>query len=60
MPAVIVRKRLGRKSFAVSYHLNRWYWRNRAQIAVTAAFVVACVLGLAVSTSALRAILPVG
>jgi hypothetical protein len=54
MPAVIVRKRLGRKSFAMSYHLNRWYWRNRANLAVSAAFLVACGLGLVVSTGVLR------
>lgn len=60
MPAVIVRKRLGRKSFAVSYHLNRWYWRNRGQIAVTAAFLVACLLGLVVSTTALHGLFPTG
>ncbi|MDB5450454.1 MAG: hypothetical protein JWQ52_1582 [Phenylobacterium sp.] len=46
MPAVIVRRRLGRRSFALGYHLNRWYWRNRPQIAMTVAFVVAGLLGL--------------
>jgi hypothetical protein len=46
MPAVIVRRRLGRRSVALGHRLTRWYWRNRPQIAMTAAFVVASLLGL--------------
>ncbi len=48
MPAVIVRQRLGSRSGKVSYQAQRWYARNRANLAVTAAFVVACGLGMAV------------
>lgn len=46
MPAVIVRRRLGRRSVALGHRLTRWYWRNRPQIAMTVAFVVAGLLGL--------------
>ncbi|RAK58465.1 hypothetical protein DJ021_00955 [Phenylobacterium hankyongense] len=46
MPAVIVGKRLGRRPFALGRRLNRWFWRNRPQIAMIVTFVVACVLGL--------------
>lgn len=52
MPAVIVRQRLGSRSGKMSYRLNRWYWRNRANIAVTTAFAAACVIGLAASVGA--------
>ena len=52
MPAVIVRRRLGSRSAKVNYHVSRWYWRNRARLAVTAAFSVACVLGAAASIGA--------
>jgi hypothetical protein len=47
MPAVIVRQRLGSRSGKLSYQAHRWYARNRAHLAVTAAFVVACGLGMA-------------
>jgi len=52
MPAVIVRQRLGSRSGKLSYHLNRWYWRNRARLVVTAAFTAACAFGLAASIGA--------
>ncbi|MFC3069368.1 hypothetical protein [Phenylobacterium soli] len=46
MPEVTVRKRLGRRSGDLKYRLNRWFYRNRPKVAVTAAFVAACLAGL--------------
>jgi len=50
MPEVVVRRRLGRRSGGWKYRLNRWYYRNRPKVAVTAAFVLACLLGLAAAS----------
>jgi hypothetical protein len=58
MPAVIVRRRLGRRSLDLSYRLNRWYWRYRAPMALTAAFAVACLIGLGATTIGLRNLFP--
>ena len=58
MPAVIMRRRLGRRSLDLGYHLNRWYWRHRPQLALTAAFLVACVAGLAMTTVGLSGLFP--
>lgn len=46
MPEVVVRKRVGRRSGDWKYRLNRWYYRHRPRIAVTAAFAIACLLGV--------------
>ena len=54
MPEVVVRKRLGRRSGDWKYHVNRWYYRNRPMIAVTAAFTVAVVLALAAASMGLQ------
>jgi hypothetical protein len=50
MPEVLVRKRLGRRSGDWKFRLNRWFYRNRPQIAVIAAFAVACLIGLAAAS----------
>jgi hypothetical protein len=50
MPEVVVRKRLGRRSGDWKFRLNRWFYRNRPQIAVIAAFAVACLIGLAAAS----------
>lgn len=50
MPQVIVRRRLGRPSGTLGHRVNRWFYRHRPQVAVIAAFVVACLLGMAAVT----------
>jgi hypothetical protein len=54
MPEVMVRKRLGRRSGDWKFRLNRWFYRNRPQIAVIAAFAVACLIGLAAASPGIR------
>jgi hypothetical protein len=54
MPEVMVRKRLGRRSGDWKFRLNRWFYRNRPQIAVIAAFAVACLIGLAAASLGIR------
>lgn len=46
MPEVIVRKRVARRRGNWKYRLNRWFYRHRPQVAVAAAFVAACLVGL--------------
>lgn len=50
MPEVMVRKRLQRRSGEWKQRLNRWFYRNRPQIAVLAAFTVACLIALAAAS----------
>ena len=40
MPEVTVRKRVGKRSGGWKYKVRRWYYRNRPQVAVTAAFAL--------------------
>ncbi|WP_411289039.1 hypothetical protein [Phenylobacterium sp.] len=54
MPQVIVRKRLGRRSGTLGHRVNRWFYRNRPQVAVIAAFAVACLLGMAAASIGLK------
>lgn len=46
MPELKVRKRLGRRSGGLRFRLNRYYYRNRARIAVIVAFLIAGALGV--------------
>jgi len=56
MPEVVVRKRVGRRSGDWKFRLNRWFYRNRPQIAVIAAFAVACLIGLAAASLGIRSL----
>lgn len=48
MPEVTVRKRVGKRSGGWKYKVRRWYYRNRPQVAVTAAFAVVVLLSIIV------------
>jgi hypothetical protein len=56
MPEVVVRKRLGRRSGDWKFRLNRWFYRHRPQIAVIAAFAVACLIGLAAASLGIQSL----
>lgn len=47
MPEVVIHRRLSRR-------MERWYYRHRPGVAVTAAFATACLLGLAAASLGLR------
>ncbi|MEI6871043.1 MAG: hypothetical protein WCL08_02055 [Verrucomicrobiota bacterium] len=49
MPEVTVRKRVGKRSGTLSYRLNRWYFRNRPQVAVVVVFIVFALTGFIVA-----------
>ena len=46
MPEVVTRKRLGRRTGGVRFKLHRWFYRNRPQVAVAAAFVIFVLAGI--------------
>lgn len=48
MPEVTVRKRVGKRSGGWKYKVRRWYYRNRPQVAVTAAFAVVVLISIIV------------
>ncbi|MDB5450667.1 MAG: hypothetical protein JWQ52_1795 [Phenylobacterium sp.] len=53
MPEVIVRKRLAKRSGDWKFKVSRWFYRNRPQVAVLAAFAIACVAGLVLAAAGL-------
>lgn len=46
MPEVFVRKRVGKRSETTTFRLSRWYYRHRPRVAITVAFLAACIIGL--------------
>ena len=56
MPEVVVRKRLGRRSGGWKYRLHRWFYRNRPKIAVAAAFLIACLVGLIAASMGIQSL----
>ena len=56
MMQVMVRKRWGRPG-ELRRQVDRWFYRNRPKLAVVAAFVVACLLGL-VASAGLQSLAP--
>ena len=50
MPEVTVRKRVARRSGSWRYRLNRWFYRNRPQVAVSVAFVIFVLAGIVLAS----------
>jgi hypothetical protein len=56
MPNIVVRRKIGRRTGGWKLRLRRWLRGNGPQVAVVAAFVAACILGLVAVSVGLNAL----